>query len=626
MDEGSHPRPSGEEVWREVEELKRRVAQLEKALAATQGSPPPSRSSNAPASAAVTSESPAAWNALPAVAPSAAAPRLDESSQPSALETKIGAQIFNRIGVFAVLAGVAWFLKLAIDRAWIGPGLRVVIGLVVAASLVLWSERFRRTSAVAFSNTLKALAAGIAYLSLWAAVNLYHLIPQSAGFIAMVAVTVTIAALAWWQDSELLAALALAGGLATPALLSTGSNQELFLFAYLLVLDIGVLALVALRPWPRLALGAFFVTTAYLAVWWLQFSSYANDALTGVFIALFFAVFTLVPLLALRRKAFAPVDRLLTVLPIAVGMCALLEGSSVLSSARRGPERWWLAVALAVVYLGATIFMRQKAPPATQLAKRLRIVHLGLAIALFAIAGWLKFDGFGIALSWLAELIAVTVAVIRFSAGVLARALRGSVSGLLLLSLSGLLALDVYDLQPLGTSAFLNAHFAVYLAGLAAFAVVTTLSRKQLAAEMPGTVLEVDSWQFLAGFATIAFNLVALLAVSLQIELYWRQQLVLAPGSLGAASHPAYVDFTYSAWFMLYGAALMAAGFFKRSAFLRWQALILLSVSIAKVFLFDISHLDEGYRVFSFLGLGVLLLAISFAYQRDLLGLRHNSR
>jgi uncharacterized membrane protein len=553
--------------------------------------------------------------------PGGASARSDRSGQPSALETKIGAQIFNRVGVFAVLAGAAWFLKLVIDRAWIGPGVRVAIGLLVAVALVIWSERFRRSGAAAFANTLKALGSGIAYLSLWAAVNLYQIFPQPAGFLAMVAVTATNAALAWWQESELLAGLALAGGLATPALLSNGGDRELFLFAYLLLLDIGVLVLTALRPWPRLALGAFAGTTIYLAAWWLQYSSHANATLAGVFAALFFALFTLAPLLGLRREVFAPVDRLLAGLPIAVGFCALLEGSSVLSSAKLESETWRVAVALGAAYLALTIFVRRGERPAAQLARSLRVVHLGLAVAFFAIAGWLKFHGYGIALSWLAELVAAAAAM-RFAGEELAKALRGSVSALLLLALSGLLALEAYDPQPLRTSAFLNTHFAVYLAGMGAFAIVTALSRKTLGSETPGAALEVDSRAFLAGFATAAFNVVALLAVSLQIELYWRQQPYRAPGSLRGASHPAYVDFTYSAWFMLYGAALMAAGFVKRIAFLRWQALILLSVSIAKVFLFDISHLNEGYRVFSFLGLGVLLLTISFAYQRDWLGLR----
>ena len=65
----------------------------------------------------------------------------------------------------------------------------------------------------------------------------------------------------------------------------------------------------------------------------------------------------------------------------------------------------------------------------------------------------------------------------------------------------------------------------------------------------------------------------------------------------------------------------MALGFWKRSAFLRWQALILIAVTIGKVFIYDLSELDRGYRIVSFIVLGVILLAISFAYQRDWLKL-----
>jgi uncharacterized membrane protein len=83
-----------------------------------------------------------------------------------------------------------------------------------------------------------------------------------------------------------------------------------------------------------------------------------------------------------------------------------------------------------------------------------------------------------------------------------------------------------------------------------------------------------------------------------------------------------YAQFTYSACFMLFGAALLLIGFARRSPFLRWQALLALAITIAKVFLIDLTQLAEGYRIVSFLGLGALLLAISFIYQRDWLNLR----
>jgi len=65
----------------------------------------------------------------------------------------------------------------------------------------------------------------------------------------------------------------------------------------------------------------------------------------------------------------------------------------------------------------------------------------------------------------------------------------------------------------------------------------------------------------------------------------------------------------------------MIVGFWRRSAFVRWQALVLIAFTIAKVFIYDVSELDRGYRIVSFIVLGILLLAISFVYQRDWLKL-----
>ena len=68
---------------------------------------------------------------------------------------------------------------------------------------------------------------------------------------------------------------------------------------------------------------------------------------------------------------------------------------------------------------------------------------------------------------------------------------------------------------------------------------------------------------------------------------------------------------------MLYGSGLMLIGFWKRSAFLRWQAIVLLALTVIKVFLFDIGTLQRGYRITAFIVLGAILLAVSFFYQRS---------
>jgi uncharacterized membrane protein len=112
----------------------------------------------------------------------------------------------------------------------------------------------------------------------------------------------------------------------------------------------------------------------------------------------------------------------------------------------------------------------------------------------------------------------------------------------------------------------------------------------------------------------ILINLIALLTGVREIEALWP-----------AASNPEaelQQALAVSAFLMVYGAVLLTVGFWRRNAFIRWQALILLVFTIGKTFLYDMRSLSQGYRVVSFMGLGALLMAISFAYQKDWLSLR----
>jgi uncharacterized membrane protein len=61
---------------------------------------------------------------------------------------------------------------------------------------------------------------------------------------------------------------------------------------------------------------------------------------------------------------------------------------------------------------------------------------------------------------------------------------------------------------------------------------------------------------------------------------------------------------------------MLAIGMNRRSKLLRIMALALLGLTILKVFLFDLSSLERLYRIFSFIVLGAILLAVSFLYQR----------
>jgi uncharacterized membrane protein len=69
-----------------------------------------------------------------------------------------------------------------------------------------------------------------------------------------------------------------------------------------------------------------------------------------------------------------------------------------------------------------------------------------------------------------------------------------------------------------------------------------------------------------------------------------------------------------SIFWSAFAVAMLAAGFWKRLAALRYAALALLGLTLLKVVLIDLSQIGYGYRVLSFIGLGLLLLFTSVMY------------
>jgi len=573
----------------------------------------------------------------PALPPTAAhlqpsaqdAPRREPAAPPSfraqppaagpdrSLENRIGSQWFNRIGILAVLIGMAWFLKLAIDNHWIGAAGRVLIGIVAGVALIAWSERFRSRGFVGFSYSLKAVGSGILYLSLWAAYSLFHLVPSSAAFVAMVAVTAFNGFMAWSQDSELLALYAIVGGYGTPLLLSNGQNHELALFSYLLLLNLATLALIALRPWSRLLLGSFLGTVFFFLAWSFRFYSETEFGLTVFFLSVFFLLFAFAPhLVRLNRKldagSLAARDALaLIVLPLASAALGFLGFYLLVDSVGAAGAQPWIAVAFAAFYLA---LLRVPNLPERVVPPGLRSLDLVIAVIFLTLAIPLKTQGRWLTIGWLVE----GAALLWLTGRIPQRLLRALALIALALGLVALLAIN----PPASTTIVFNQRFGTYLAGIAVFAFTAIFAARS---HQAGEINFPLSWKATAAVSALIVNLLILVAISLEIHSYWWTLRYDGSYSL-VHDYRMYAQFTYSAFFMLFGAVLLVLGFLRRSAFLRWQALVLLAIAIGKVFTVDVSQLSQGYRILSFLGLGVLLLAVSFAYQRDWLDLRRGER
>jgi uncharacterized membrane protein len=70
-----------------------------------------------------------------------------------------------------------------------------------------------------------------------------------------------------------------------------------------------------------------------------------------------------------------------------------------------------------------------------------------------------------------------------------------------------------------------------------------------------------------------------------------------------------------SSWLVV-SSILIVIGIWKKIQIIRVTAIILFGASILKIFIYDLSFLETIYRIISFIGLGLILLAASFAYQK----------
>ena len=77
-------------------------------------------------------------------------------------------------------------------------------------------------------------------------------------------------------------------------------------------------------------------------------------------------------------------------------------------------------------------------------------------------------------------------------------------------------------------------------------------------------------------------------------------------------------QYTYSIAWLAFGVLLLVIGILANSQRARLASAVVIALTIGKVFLIDLSTLTGVYRALSFMGLGLVLVAIGWFYQKVL--------
>jgi uncharacterized membrane protein len=111
----------------------------------------------------------------------------------------------------------------------------------------------------------------------------------------------------------------------------------------------------------------------------------------------------------------------------------------------------------------------------------------------------------------------------------------------------------------------------------------------------------------------VAASVLTVFVISTEITSFWAVRREAANAYLAR-------ELMLSAAWAAYAAVLVVIGIKRRYAPIRYFAIALFALTLAKVFLVDLETLGGIYRIAGFIVVGVILLLVSFLYQRAHVG------
>lgn len=316
------------------------------------------------------------------------------------LEKFIGENLINKIGVLILVLGISYFVKYAIDKDWINEPARVGIGVLCGALVMAIAHKLRKNYA-AFSSVIVAGAIAIFYFTIGIAFHDYHLFNQTVAFSIMVIITAFSALISLSYDRVELAVLSLIGGFAVPFMVSTGEGNYVVLFSYIIILNIGILAIAYYKKWNLVNILAYIFTVLLYAAWLTRDLSSDKPHYLGalVFGFIFYFIFILMNLINnIRSKG----EFSKTQLTILASNTFLFYGAGMAILTHYHPElKGLFTTILALLNLIYAWILYKK----FDLDQKAAYLLIGLTLTFITLAIPIQFEGNYITLFWAAEAV-----------------------------------------------------------------------------------------------------------------------------------------------------------------------------------------------------------------------------
>ncbi|HQU86385.1 MAG TPA: DUF2339 domain-containing protein, partial [Pyrinomonadaceae bacterium] len=249
----------------------------------------------------------------------------------SNLEKFIGENLLSKIGIVVLILGMAIGAKYAIDKNLISPAMRIIFGYAVGFGLLGFAYKFREKY-LNFSAVLLSGAMAVMYFITFFAYSLYGLFPQTTAFVLMLIFTLFTVVSAVIYNRQIIAQIGLVGAYAIPFLLSNNSGNFTFLFIYVAIINLGILAVSVKKYWKSLHFSSFIITWLIYSGWFVtKYNSEQHFNLALLFLSVnfftFYLTFLLYKIINIKHVAIENISLILANAFIFYGFgCAILNG------------------------------------------------------------------------------------------------------------------------------------------------------------------------------------------------------------------------------------------------------------------------------------------------------------
>jgi len=496
-------------------------------------------------------------------------PIIKEETEKESFESNVGLKWFSRIGILALVIGIGFFIKYAIDNNWINHLTRILLGVVLGVGLIILGKILSKK----YEGWAKTLIGGgfaLNYFSVYAAYHFeeYRLalgISQSLEIILLSVVVIFAVIMSVKDDSKIIASEAFFLGFVTSLL---SRSFEILTLTYGLILSLGILALVYYKKWNYFTLGSIFSTYIIFLSWFFR---HENNFVTAIlFLSAFFIIHAIQ--LFLLDKVSPDLNIIATILNSLWSYPLFYVMFQLNHHEYKGLFTFIFALVHFVIYFVSKESQKTKYS-LTNIYLMLIYTTLGVII---------EFEKIWITIFFIVQTI-ILIYLTHSNDRKFLRIPSIVSAGILLLKV---VFIDSWNLDKFSSTEPFTSTISIsfILTALSLYGIIYYLSKK---GEAEGVDYEL---------AVYSFSAAALIVILIAIEMK---------------------DFWTSIGWGSFAFIIMFLGFFMQRERLRQQGLIVFAITIFKVFLYDTRNLETLYRTISFIVLGILLLVISFIYAKN---------